>query len=163
REELDYLAFRREYLNLWRRFFDPVGMRFALNDKRVQVETYILPLIQSNEYAELRRMAGGSTAALDLSVIPSKPLFQFFIHLNPAAIFGNPPEWGVGDWVFLRWEDSSAYRKLAELAVRLQMEKLNDEEKARETLRVFCQLPMTVGVSVRKAELFDKTLKELEK
>jgi hypothetical protein len=163
REEIDYLAFRRDYLNLWRRFFDPVGMRFALNDKRVQVETYILPLIQSNEYAFLRQFAGGGTATLDTSAIPSKTLFQFFMHLTLEGYFRNTPEWGVGDWVFLRWEDGSAYRKLAELAVRLQMEDLREVEKAQETFQVFCQLPMTLGVSVRNAEVFDKTLREFEK
>ena len=53
-EERDYGFFRNVYLGLWRRFFDPVGMRFSLDEKRVRVETYILPLIQNGEYNQLR-------------------------------------------------------------------------------------------------------------
>jgi len=43
---------------LWRQFFDPIGMRISLNDKRVRWETYILPLVKSTEYNTLRRLAG---------------------------------------------------------------------------------------------------------
>jgi hypothetical protein len=58
-EERDYLEFRSRYLGLWRRFFDPVGMRFALGPEKVQVETYILPLVNTSRYNDLRAMASG--------------------------------------------------------------------------------------------------------
>ena len=42
-----YNRFRLEYLGLWRQFFDPIGMRVALKDGQVKLDTYILPLIQN--------------------------------------------------------------------------------------------------------------------
>ena len=29
---------------MWRRYFDPVGMRLTMNDKQIRVETFILPV-----------------------------------------------------------------------------------------------------------------------
>jgi hypothetical protein len=60
-ERYDYDIFRRDYLRLWRRFFDPVGIRFKLEDEQVRVETYILPLITSSRYNDLRWLARGQS------------------------------------------------------------------------------------------------------
>ena len=43
-EEKAYNDFREEYSKLWRTYYDPIGLRFNFDAKRVQVETHILPL-----------------------------------------------------------------------------------------------------------------------
>src|SRR5262249_3136939 len=53
-----YAQFRHEYLDLWRQFFDPVGVRLSLNEQRAKVEIYVLPLIRTQGYAGLRGLAG---------------------------------------------------------------------------------------------------------
>src|SRR5262249_26052426 len=66
-EAADYELFRQEYMRLWRQFFDPVGVRLGLTEKQARVEAYILPLIRSSQYNELRALSGGGTLTLDLS------------------------------------------------------------------------------------------------
>jgi hypothetical protein len=60
-ENQEYAQFRQQYQALWRQFFDPVGVRFALHDRQVRIETYILPMIQINEYQLLRTWTSGGT------------------------------------------------------------------------------------------------------
>jgi hypothetical protein len=57
-EARDYAHFREEYSKLWRTYFDPIGVRLSLDDKRVRVETHILPLAGSDVYQNLRDTAG---------------------------------------------------------------------------------------------------------
>lgn len=57
-EARDYARFREEYTKLWRTYFDPIGLRLSLDDKRVRVETHILPLAGSDVYRNLRDTAG---------------------------------------------------------------------------------------------------------
>jgi hypothetical protein len=40
-----YERFRLEYLRLWGRYFDPVGIRFKLRPEQTRVEVYLLPLV----------------------------------------------------------------------------------------------------------------------
>src|SRR3546814_14044734 len=58
-EAESYQEFQREYLNRWRQFFDPVGVRLSLTEKRAKVEVYVLPLISSQDYGSLRWLTGG--------------------------------------------------------------------------------------------------------
>src|SRR5207244_4515978 len=75
-ERNQYEEFRREYLRLWNQFFDPVGMRFRNGDKQVQVEAYILPLIQSERYRTMRSVVGGEPYPFDPSRMPPNTLMQ---------------------------------------------------------------------------------------
>src|SRR5262249_27142404 len=69
-EAKEYSQFRQGYLNLWRQYFDPVGFRVTLNDHRVKMETYILPLIRLKEYDFLNEIARGGTSKLDPTSFP---------------------------------------------------------------------------------------------
>jgi hypothetical protein len=157
-EERDYGVFRARYLGLWRRYFDPVGMRFTLGEKRVRVETYILPLIRSSEYNSLRAWAGGGTTALDPAAISPRTLFQVLAHIAPDRRGGEKAP--VGDWLVFRWDDGPAYRRLAEFWVRQKWDP-NDAEAMREAGRLFCQLPMTFGIRIGDPKEFDDTFKQL--
>src|SRR5438046_10267573 len=53
-EDQTYRQFRDDYLRLWRQFFGPVGMRFALNKQQVKLEVYVLPLIKYADCDNLR-------------------------------------------------------------------------------------------------------------
>lgn len=57
-EAQQYGSFRTEYEKLWRMYFDPIGLRLAIDDKRVHVETHILPLAASEQYQKLRQATG---------------------------------------------------------------------------------------------------------
>jgi hypothetical protein len=162
-EERDYRAFREEYLGLWRRYFDPVSMRFSLTEKQVKVETYILPLIQSNGYNELRRMTGGRATTFDLNSVPSRALLQYLVRIDPDQwrFFGGNDKTPLGDWFFVRWDDSPLYRELLELYVRQQEDPRTDAEYEHEAARLFFQLPMILGVKIGNQKDFDDLLKEM--
>ena len=81
-EAEEYRRFRLEYLGLWRQYFDPIGMRVALKDGQVKLDTYILPLIENSAYNNLRAVTGKGTVKLDPSSISSKTLFQYMMHLT---------------------------------------------------------------------------------
>jgi hypothetical protein len=161
-EERDYRFFRDEYLRLWRRFFDPVGLRFSRDEKRVRVETYILPLIQNGEYNRLRDWTGGGTTTFDLATVGPKTLLQYLVHIDTRQwrfqFFGDKRP--LGDWAMVRWDDGRLYDKLLELRVRQQLEPDRQEEWAREAARLFFQVPMTCGVKIGNQKDFDELLRD---
>jgi hypothetical protein len=60
-EEKAYDAFRQDYSKLWRTYYDPIGLRFNFDAKRVRIETHILPLAASEQYRSLRELSGQGT------------------------------------------------------------------------------------------------------
>jgi hypothetical protein len=145
-EEREYATFRENYLRLWRRFFDPMGFRLALDDKQVRLEAYILPLIESSQYNDLRRMTGGDGKKLNLSQLTPNTLAQLFLHLDVGQ-----HENIIGDWFTVRLDDSPLFRKQVELQIRRQLDPSvgNTEEE-----RLFWKLPVTLGLGVRDGDLF---------
>ncbi|MGH7172225.1 MAG: hypothetical protein ACRELG_18265, partial [Gemmataceae bacterium] len=152
RESVEYRQFRGEYLNLWRRYFDPVGMRLSLRDKRVRVETYILPLIDGNGYRDLRAATGEGTTKLDMASLSPKTLMQMTAHLAPSI------PWGQGDQIFVCLEDSPKYRELIELWMRQDYEPGDREKWERRVFRAAWKLPITLGVRIGDKKVFDGSL-----
>src|SRR5262249_25297318 len=102
RERQEYEAFRRYYLHLWGQSFDPVGLRFRNGEKQVQLEAYILPLIQSERYRMMRQIAGGEPYPFDPARTPPNTLMQLQV-----KIADNSP----GTWLTLRLDDDPAFAK----------------------------------------------------
>ncbi len=172
-----YQRFRMEYLGLWRQYFDPIGMRIAVTDKQIKLDTYILPLVQNSQYNELRRIAGGGTVSLDPSRISPITLGQFVMHLSPnvgvrsgllqqmGAHSGEPimdlftaaldP---VGNWFLLRVDESPVY---ARLAAMLDREDRMDEVDEEEIARLVFQLPVAIGIDMRNPISFGAALATL--
>jgi hypothetical protein len=53
-----YAEFVRGYQQYWRRYFDPAAVRIALDDKSMQVDLRVLPLIDATDYRELEKAVG---------------------------------------------------------------------------------------------------------
>jgi hypothetical protein len=162
REAADYKNFRTEYLNLWRRYFDPVGMRFSLRDSRVRVETYILPLIDGNGYAGLRSATGEGTTQLDAVSLSPKTLMQWTHHVGPLMRFLESGHDGAfGDQFFLRCDDSRKYRELGRLWIQHDFDPNAEPGWEWKSLRATWQLPITLGIRVGKQNRFDEWLKDV--
>jgi hypothetical protein len=163
-EEQEYLQFRTEYLRLWRQFFDPVGMRFALDKERVRIDTYILPLLQSGEYSFLREFARGGTAKLDLSQISATTLAQISVHVAPEIRKQMEQllqaKSGVGEWAMLRIDDSAVFRKLAEVWV--QREFNPHARRGLDEWTLLTQLPLSAGVHIRDPKLLTDARNRLQ-
>jgi hypothetical protein len=174
-EEQDYLRFRGEYMGLWRRFFDPIGMRIGLGDGQVRVDTYILPLIQNSQYNELRQRTGGGTTPLDPARISPATVVQLLSHIAPDApertllagaldsmvgLKGKGLDW-LGDWFLVRLDDSPVYAKLAQRIWRQEMG-LEEGDHGLEQMRLFFQVPLTVGIKIRNTLVFTGVLAALK-
>jgi hypothetical protein len=152
-EQDDYDQFREEYMRLWRRFFDPVGLRLKMEEKQVKMEAYILPLIQSSAYNDLRLLSEGKgTRSGPLPT--SSTVGQFLFHINTRG------EHGLGDWMAFRLEDSPALREMVERQVWSELTGTNEEKRQS---RLFWKLPVTIAIGVtdgpRFRELFNLVAK----
>ncbi len=173
-EAAEYNRFRLEYLGLWRQYFDPIGMRVALKEGQVQLETYILPLIENSTYNQLRRVTGQKTVRLDPARISDKTLLQYVIRLTSnlndrQELFGGRAArdsypllallaWGldpVGEWFLVRLDDSPIYGKLVQLADQANQ---GDQVDVEEVMQQVWSLPVAIGVDVRNPLAFAGTL-----
>jgi hypothetical protein len=176
-ESDEYNRFRMEYLGLWRQYFDPIGMRVALKDGRVQLDTYILPLIQNSSYNQLRRVTGEKTVRLDPARISDKTLAQYVLRLTSdlsdrEAWFGGGGArdgfhllsllaWAldpVGEWFLVRLDDGSAYEKLVKLEDRANQ---GDNVDVEEVAKQVWSLPIAVAADIRNPLVFAGTLTAL--
>lgn len=168
-EAQEYENFRKQYLGLWRQYFDPIGMRLSIKKDEVRWETYILPLVRNSQYNELRRITGGTGLKFDPAVFGDRTLAQFLIHLSPELFrapgallgFGGIEDllidvglrsW-MGEWATIRLDDSPIYAKLLESAIRRD---LNPQEPGDflDDLELALQIPVTVGLEIRNPMVF---------
>ncbi len=158
-EASEYAAFRQEYLRLWRRFFDPIGMRLALRGGQVKLETYILPLIESAFYQDLRRWTGNGTAKLDLASISPRTLIQYTMHIDKAQLplpLRQPALELLGERIHVRLDDGPEMVKL------LDPKEWNVDPEAEPSLRflkAISEVPLAVGIEVKDPKQLAKLLK----
>jgi len=178
-EAAEYEDFRRQYLGLWRQFFDPIGMRLTLNKDEVRWETYILPLVRNSSYNELRRFTGGGSIKVDPKFFGDKVLAQFLVHLSPDLIRDGPggifgPGWGddflmdlvvrswLGEWATVRLDDSPIYRKLLETYIARELDP-GRRHDFLEDIELALQIPLTFGVEIRNPLVFTGILATIRK
>lgn len=152
-EKAGYEQFRTEYLRLWNRYFDPIGLRFQTDHGRVRMETYALPLVQSDSYRMLRQFSGGGTTTFDPAKLPPATLFQ--------ALFRTEIGSGAGDWLAIRLDDDPTWRRRIELLVQRDANPARAPALSREIEKSFWHLPLTVGFGVSDVVAFGQQLRTL--
>jgi hypothetical protein len=144
-EAQEYARFRDEYAKLWRTYFDPIGLRLSLDDKRVRVETHILPLAGSDVYRNLRDTAGRGKIRFEPR---TASLVDFQLSVG-----------GGGDGLALGFQvDGDALlREMVELLIRWESDsRINLRQ---EYDRLFWKLPL--GVSAHGQVLAGEGAKQL--
>jgi hypothetical protein len=154
-EEDTYTEFRREYQQLWRQFFDPVGIRFALKKEQVKVEVYVLPMVNNAEYNRLRELTGRGVAKLDPATISSRSLLQFTMNFQLGWLFES-----LGNWAMVRLDDQSSVARLGEWWIRQDLTPKDEEQRNAEIAALVLKLPLTAGVGIRDHKGF-KALRAL--
>jgi hypothetical protein len=154
-EERAYRDFHEEYLRLWRRYFDPAGLRFSLSDRRVRAQVYVLPLINNNHYRFLRELTGGRTLKYDLGGISPLALLQFTMSHEPY------PRTGAGNWALIRLDDSPVLSRLADSWVRQELNARPKTAVAFAAEIFTLRLPIVVGHGVTDEEAFADGLGQL--
>ena len=141
REEKDYARFREEYTRLWSGYFDPTAMRIALDEKRIRVETHILPVVGSTTQ-RLLQMTGPRKASID--PIPGSAAEVLF-HLDGL---------GAGE-VSLSFhvDESALLRAIVELLIRWEADPGLD--LSQEYGRAFWKLPLAVGFRLSQLQKDD--------
>lgn len=82
-ESQAYARYVDEYARYWRQYFDPIAMRLDdAPDGALELSTYILPLIDSQLYTQLRDLLAGAAGGQPLRVPALTPNPEFLLSLN---------------------------------------------------------------------------------
>lgn len=90
-EKENYDNYVQNYNRYWRQFYDPIAIRFSeLDDAQFELQTYILPLIDSSIYNEISQVmvTAESGRPIKLPVIDPEPVMMVSANLHPA-FWGN--------------------------------------------------------------------------
>ena len=146
--------FQRDYMRLWVRFFDPVGIRFGLEPGKTKVEVFILPLIASEQYSNLRGITSEARAPEKhlLRVperVPAGTVFQLILRLGSAVKEIFP---GLGDWVFVHLGGDVFREDLVRAAIRMEVDPARAVGKLDSPLA-----SLILGVEVKNWKQLDDT------
>src|SRR5262249_8281609 len=126
----EYGHFREEYSKLWRTYFDPIGLRLALDARRVRAEMHILPLAGSEQYRTLRQFT---------------QMGKFRFEPLPGSLVDFRVSVGEGQAIFFHVCVSARLSDMVGLLIRWEEGvTLNARE---EYDRLFWKLPLGVGLS----------------
>jgi hypothetical protein len=153
-----YDRFRRDYLAQGLRYLDPVAVRLTLNDREVRVRMYLVPLVESSRYAELRHWTGSGTMPAGVPDLPATTLVGFGMHLSPALRAFITRKEDLGDWFFFRLEDSALYGRLARVRALQELRPEAFDAYEQQAEQLFFGLPLLAGVKMGDARGFDTTL-----
>lgn len=83
-EKLKYEEFVRDYHNFWKDFFDPIGVCINFQNDKLEIETFILPLINLSVYNNIKEMFKGQP--FQISSVPKVPgeVLSFIFKFNPV-------------------------------------------------------------------------------
>jgi hypothetical protein len=73
-ESAGYKAFVGQYSNLWREYFDPIGIRFKKKSNGIKIEIAILPLIENSIYNQITQLMGGTPPTHTITSMPGETL-----------------------------------------------------------------------------------------
>lgn len=148
-EAQQYGSFRTEYEKLWRMYFDPIGLRLAIDDKRVRVETHILPLAASEAYQKLRNATGQGKFTFE-------PRMGAVLDFQMNVGFGGGGG-GGGSRIGLSVDGNAVLREMVEVLIR--SESGEGGNLAQEYERAFWK--MAIGLNFRDEAINDEAAEQL--
>ncbi len=126
----EYQAFREQYDQYWRTFFDPIAVRVQMTPERYRVETIVLPLIDNSIYSGLASTLGGEPELLDALPVPKGNIFSVGLKLQKKAVLA---QWGISthDLAALRdltaLDDDKRLRDFASLSERFMRDGIGEQ------------------------------------
>ena len=150
-ESLAYRQFRDNYQRNWRRYFDPIAVRFAISKNRLAVDVTVMPLIDGTDYRGYIEWAGNAHLTAGGGDPHPESILQFLLALDTKSqwmtflepIFVSlteseitkPFDW-LGNGISLYADDSDFWETLLEImqAADLDTEKTDEllEKKLKE-------------------------------
>ena len=132
-EQAQYEQFRDRYQSYWRRYFDPIAVRFTVGST-MAFDVNIMPLIDESAYNDLKELTGNEASRLDLSTVSTATVARLQVHLDrdsrtmrqlrgmaegPLGGRASLGDW-IGDWAALWVEDGPRWSAISGLHVRLR-------------------------------------------
>ncbi|MCP4220155.1 MAG: hypothetical protein GY765_36325 [bacterium] len=126
-EAAAYEWFRTNYQKHWRHYFDPIGARVSLKQKKVGVDITVRPLIVASDYRSMIEVAGNSVIRQDAGDPHPESLFHYVLALDPQSppikkianmTTGMMPQLGtnalnwIGKWVTFYVDNDPLWREL---------------------------------------------------
>ena len=96
-EAAAYKSYVDEYRQYWRQYFDPIGFRLDdAPDGALELSTFILPLIDSQLYNQLRGVleTREKNTPFRVPVVAPEPVFQMSLNLSDSSWVGISSGWG---------------------------------------------------------------------
>jgi hypothetical protein len=86
-EKKAYDTYRDEYTRFWRNFFDPIAMRLDVKEGQAELTTFILPLLDSPMYEQIRHMVAskGRGQPMRIPKISPDPVLMVSVNLTEQA------------------------------------------------------------------------------
>ncbi len=86
-EKTAYDQYLNRYNRFWRRYFDPIAIRYECTEDSHQVETFILPLIDSSLYNGLKEVLTPESEGTPLHrpLLTPEPIAMLSLNLNEEA------------------------------------------------------------------------------
>ncbi len=84
-EKQAYEWFRDSYQRNWRRYFDPIAIRFSISDERLAADLSVRPLIAASDYREFINITGAPQDLPDATEVCPNPLMQLSFSFDSKA------------------------------------------------------------------------------
>lgn len=137
--------------------FDPIALRFTVNEQKIGADLTVMPLIEGSEYRQFIALSRGAKLKPDAGD-PHGAAVQFIFALNKEAptvqqytgmarlfapqLKADPLGW-FGSWITIYADDSPLWDEMA---------KLKTDKEARDYLRDHgYELPVAIGFEVTSA------------
>lgn len=159
RSEADaYTAWRNDYQQNWRKYFDPIAVRTGVTKERLSADVTVMPLIAGTEYADFTSFIQGAKIEPQAADRHAEEILNFNLAFNPAArlldyVWSEEEETKLKHWagqtlsIFL--DDSPFWKELA----GAKAEEFWNKEGARA--------PFAAAVSVRDEKVMKKFLAKI--
>ncbi len=149
-----YRQWRDRYQQNWRQYFDPIGLRLAIQDKRLAVDLTVMPLILGTEYRQAIEVGQGATIE-PLAGDPHEALLHAVMAVNvdspqmqEAAGFASmiAPRIGMNA---LAWLGKSVAIYADDDPVWSEWANTSDDDKERFLRENLHRLPVALHVAVK--------------
>jgi hypothetical protein len=152
-ESAAYSRWRDSYQRNWQQFFDPIAVRFEIQDKRLAADLTVMPLILGTDYRDFVsvvqkvKLAAGSgdphdalghfVIAIDTKSPPIRQASQFALAIAPGLNV-DPLGW-LGKSIAIYADDSPFWDELA---------KVKEQERGMYLANHASQLPVAIQFEV---------------
>ena len=171
-----YQTWRNGYQSNWKYYFDPIAVRFGVQDNRLAADVTVMPLIEGSDYrdyieiasgVQLKPMAGdlhqGTLAHFAMAVNPNAAMVKSTGSLLQGSLQVSPFSW-LGDSISVYLDPDPFWNELAEFEKKVAAKGAEADLGTHYLLANLQRLPVAVTAEVQdplKLALFLTALRNM--